>query len=500
MTCDSDILLSEAVPQSGTDAAAPAEAAQQGLWSYRIACLFLILYYIRPQDWVPGMAGMNIIRPVMLLWGMAMTMEGLHSPMRGFFRTPHDWAMLAFYVYVVWNAPGEAGAAGGMFSLVVFYYLTTQSLSSWTKLLGYLRLWTWLLIIIAIFGVLQTFGIDITAGKEITDFGKGRLALGTWTCNNPNALGHTVAAALPLGYVMLFWRMNGFSRFVIFPAAIVLILDCIWNTQSKGSFLVGAGLAVLGLVVGRPKWLQVIVLAAAMTTGVGALSFLPRMERMSSLSSEEGVMGRLMAWEKAREAFDRSTTGAGWRQFQAWITVKDGARWIVEPKSTHSSYVQIAADLGMPGLFIWLLIPICTLRSVLFARVEKSGTEERCRRAILLLITAYMISSWMINREYHTEYYLIAAVGAAFYRLTTAGSLESAASIEKKAEEATADSQQPEWAPPFVEQASGSSPALNAPATATRRLWLRLDWMDLSVSWAATWLVIYIWDYVLRSL
>ncbi len=502
MTSDSEILLHEAVPQTQTVVGVSEKSEHQGLWSYRIAFLFLALYYIRPQDWLPGMAGMNIIRPVMVLWVMAMVVEGLHSPLRGFFRTAHDWAMLVFYIYVVWNAPSEAGAGSAMFSLVIFYYLTTQSLSSWKKLLGYLRAWTWLLIIIALFGVLQTFGIDVTGGKEITDFGKGRLALGTWTCNNPNALGHTVAAAVPLCYVMLFWRMSGFSRMVLFPAALTLIVDCAWNTQSKGSFLVGAGLGVLVFVMGRPKWVQIIVLASAMTVGVGALSFMPRMESMGSLSSEEGVMGRLMAWEMAREAYDRNTTGAGWKQFRAYITVKEGSRWIVEDKSTHSSYVQVAADLGMPGLFLWLLIPICTLRSVIFANVEKNGPEERCRRAILLLVTAYMVSSWMINREYHTEYYLIAAVGAAFHRLITAQRLQEQAvtGTAEKSMEKDAESQQVEWSlsssvdAPWIKHSEGKA------AIASKRLWLRLDWIDFAATWAGTWVVVYIWDYVLRSL
>lgn len=234
MTSLSSAFESETGSHAGQEAV-PQSDESQGVWSYRVALLFLALYYIRPQDWVPGMAGFNIIRPVMLMWGMAMLGEGIQSPLRGFFRTPHDWAMLIFYGYVVWTSPAQAGAGMGLFSVVIFYYLTTQSLSSWEKLLGYLRVWTWLLIVIALFGVLQTVGVDITGGREITEFGRGRLALGTWTCNNANALGHTVAAAMPLSYLMLFWRSSMFSRIVLFPAAIAVIVACAWETQSKGS-------------------------------------------------------------------------------------------------------------------------------------------------------------------------------------------------------------------------------------------------------------------------
>lgn len=493
MSYSSSSLAPDVSPQAAEDEVLPMET---GGWSYRVALLFLALYYIRPQDWVPGMAGMNVIRPVMLIWGVAMLAEGLQSPLRGFFRTAHDWAMLAFYIYIVWNAPGEAGAASGMFSLVIFYYLTTQSLSSWGNLLGYLRLWTWLLIILAVLGVLQTMGIDITGGKHITESGKGRLALGTWICDNSNALGHTLAAGIPLSYMMFFWRRGGLSRLVLFPSAIALILTCIWYTQSKGSFLVGAGLLVLLFVVGRPKWIQMIVLVTAMTAGVGALSFMPRMERMGSLRSDEGVMGRLMAWEKAREAVERSTTGAGWKQFQAWITFREGNLYITEWKSTHSSYVQIGGDLGKPGLCLWLLVLTCSYRGVLFHKAA-NDEEERCRRSIILILTAYMASSWMINREYHTEYYLIAAIAAAFCRLSTARMLQPDA--EGESEEGGVP-KKPEWSLPTYELAPWLKPDEGGPATVTRKLWLRPDWIDLLAACVGTWLVLYIWDYILKNL
>jgi len=472
----------------------------RGRWSYRVALLFLGLYYIRPQDWVPGMAGFNIIRPVMFLWAAVMMAGGLTSPLRGFFRTPHDWAMLAFYSYVVWNAPAQADAGMGMFSLVVFFYLTTQALSSWQRLLGYLRTWMWLLIIVALLGVLQIIGLDITSGADETDYNRGRLALGTWTCNNPNALGHTVVAALPLSYMLLFWRSSAFSRIVLFPVAILLIITCAWETQSKGCFLAGAGLLVLVFVVGRPKWVKIIVLMSAMTAGVGALSFMPRMEGMQDMRSEEGIMARIMAWENAYQTMARNTTGAGWRQFEAWITfVDENGQLVTEPKSTHSSYIQVGADLGKYGIYLWLLVLCCAFRSVIFYKSEDE-MQERCRRAILFILAAYMASSWMINREYYTEYYLIAALGAAFHRLTMAATMRPVLKATHAGDENVEGAQSPAfpWALPAYEQVSWLSP-VSVPVV-PRKLWIRLDVIDVAVAGAGTWAVLYIWEAVNATL
>lgn len=219
------------------------------------------------------------------------------------------------------------------------------------------------------------------------------------------------------------------------------------------------------------------------------------MKSMDNLRSEEGVIGRLMAWENAHQTMDRNFTGAGWRQFESWITFVDASgRLITEPKSTHSSYVQIGADLGRPGIFLWLLILFCTFRSVAFYKAEDE-VQERCRRAVLLLLIAYMVSSWMINREYHTEYYLIAAIGAAFHRLAIARATRPVSEVVEEEASKTFD-----WKLPAYELAPWLNPADGAPATVTRKLWMSLDWKDFLAAGVGTWVVLYIWDYVLRSL
>ncbi len=472
-------------------------------WNYRLAVLFLAFYYIRPQDWLPGLVGFNIVRPLMVAWVMVLMTEGSRSPVRGWFRTPHDWVMLALYTYIVWNAPKEAGATMGMFSLVVFYYLTTQALSSWDRILGYLKAWNIMLVTLAAFGVLQTLGFDITQAKENTEkLFFGRLTLGTWMANNPNALGHTVVAAIPLSYALYFWRGNATGRMIIFPTCSILAAWCAWQTASKGSFLVGAMGLVLVFVIGRPKWIQILVLSAALTGGVGALSFMPRMDRMGDLRSDDGVAGRLLAWERARLSMDRNTYGVGWRQFMAFIDWKEGNYIMTVAKSTHSSYVQVGADLGVYGLFLWLLGIWTALRSLVFFK-SANETRERSRRAILLLVVSYAASSWMINREYHTEYYLLIAVAAAVHRLRLAQEIEGedmsferhpSNSIAIKSSRHDYSSKSHE-ADDEVTEDEEISESENKYA-----IWKRLGFIDLAAGIAFVYIVVQIWDYVLGHL
>jgi hypothetical protein len=479
-------------PQEPT-LSAPAEG---GNGSFRFALLFLAIYYIRPQDWVPGLAGFNIVRPIMLLWIVALVVGRSRSPLQGWLRTPHDWAMLFLYSYVAWNAPSEAGAKMGMLSLVVFYYLTTHALSTWERVLGYLKVWNVLLLILAAFGVLLTLGLDITKGQEMTDYYQGRVSLGTWMANNPNALGHTVVVAIPLSYLLYFWRGSATGRLILFPLCVALVGWCAWETESKGAFLVGGILSAMLFVVGRPRWMQIFVIIASFSVGMGALKFLPRMEKMGDLRSDDGVQGRLMAWEMAQTAMELNPTGVGWRQFVALVDWQDGNYWhYADPKSTHSSIVQIGADLGKYGLFIWLLVIWTGLRTLIFFKA-RNDTEERCRRATMLMLTAYLISGWMINREYHTEYYLLVALAASIHRLNIARSLES---YRVETENAPAISP---WSVPiinYINQPERANESIRAQSKA-RHLWNKINLVDITMAIIATWTVIEIWDYILKNL
>lgn len=503
----------------------------------KAAIFFVFLYYIRPQDWVAGMEGFNIIRPMILFWGWALYNARQRSPVAGVLKTPHDWIMMAYWAWVVWTAQEAQAALTGFLTLLVFYSFTVHSITSWSRVMLYLKGLNYALLLIALLAVLSLFKIDFVHAIEATEINEGRLCIGTWMHNNPNALGHSVAVVVPLSYLLYFWRGSAMGRFVIFPLQSSLALFCIYETQSKGAFLVTAFLMLMIFVIGRPLIVKIFALALALSMGVSALSFLPRMSEMSSLRADEGVQGRLMAWELAKTSMENSP--AGWKQFVAYINW----RGLTVKKATHSSYVQLGADLGIEGIFIYLLALWAAFRStLLLARLGRENEQiERCRRIMAILILACVISNWMINREYHTEYFLLIAIAAAMHRLYQAQdekSLEldgqqSVGELLNNSEsvvlpralggrlptvrsESTAirlDS----LVPPQTVLASGQSAPLSAAGLTTSSavdghestpvgpqeraaFWNRLQVLDLTVAAALTWTVIYIWEYVLKNL
>ena len=164
------------------------------------ASAILVLYYIRPQDWVPGLAGANLIQPVALIAMMAVILRRRTRNNTFSGRVPHDWLMLIYGAYIVYTAPDFSEALKGFLPLGVFYWVTIESLDNRRRLGTYLRLWLGMLFCVAGLAVMSLFGFDLTGAVEMTERFKGRLAIGTWIHGNPNSIAHTVIVAIPICY------------------------------------------------------------------------------------------------------------------------------------------------------------------------------------------------------------------------------------------------------------------------------------------------------------
>ena len=456
--------------------------------------LFLTLYFIRPQDWVPGLAGMNVAKPTMLLGIVGLLMRNRKSILNApypFRATPHEWIMAIYLGYIVFTSPDPLHSVAYLVPKATGFFLTLHSLTSLDRAERFLRWWRWSLAAVAFMGVCTLIGFDFTGSQPMTDAGKGRLAINTWMLDNANAVGHTLVTLLPLLYFGLVkGRPMSKSLMALPPAA--MACWCLWSTQSKGAYVVGAALLVFSVMLGRPWWLKISVLALAIGMGGTLLSALPRMSEMSHLKSDEGVTGRLMAWEIARNVTRTTVTGEGFMGFHANI------RWEgkVVSKATHSAYVQVGGDLGIPGLLLYLSTLCCGLRTMItYYGVSKE--LDRVRGALFSLLLAYMASGWMINRSYHLEFFLIIGAIAAYQRLCVRA-VTSAAAAAVPAPSLVAKPVGA-WLRKRVAANKPSSPNLQLLAARLKK-WQRYGLLDLGLALVSLELVLDTWDYVLTSL
>ncbi len=372
--------------------------------------LFLALYYIRPHEWLGIVAA---LRPVMLSMAIGIfAMFNREKPLtlKDIFRTPHDWMMLLYFLWIVFSAPNPAEALGRCYNLFVFYIVTVQALSNIQRLQKFLTWWAFLILGIAVMALLSEIGIDPTGSNEMTHgIMQNRLILNTSLFNNPNALGHSVVPCLMMLYYVMYWKRPVFSKIATIPLAL-LALYCIYLTVSKGSFLSAFACMVLGYSFGRPKWAQITILALAVSVGYSSLYLLPRMNELKKGRSDPAIQGRIAAWQLGLDTMKRSNTGVGIGHFKDEFFRRNHY-----DKAGHSSYVQLGTETGYTGLFLFLGIMYCGIRTLVAAKTT-SEDEERVRRTLFVLLCAYIVSSWMVDFGFRATYFLTIASIAAFHR------------------------------------------------------------------------------------
>jgi len=301
-------------------------------------------------------------------------------------------------------------------------------------------------------------------------------------------LGHTLITAIPLAYFLYFWKKS-IGRKILAAGIVMVCFSAVYQTESKGAVVAGFVSIVLSYSFGKSKFVQILLLSAALAGGGAAISLMPRMETMGSMRSDEGIQGRLLAWDQAKIAVQNHFTGEGWKTFHAII------KWqkIWMPKATHSSYVKLGADLGYPGMFLYVGILWLGVRTLLRAK-PMDDELRRCQQCLFTLIISYIISNWMIDRAYHTEFFLFMAAIGAYHRL---------ALLNKELNENLEEPQEiPAWQLPpitswLADQRTQSTSAQNM---IFKYSLTKPSVVDAVIALCGTYLIFYIWDYILINL
>lgn len=396
---------------------------------------------------------------------------------RELLKTPHDSLMLIYFLWVVFTSGAIISTLGSIHNVFLFYLVTVLALSSLRRIQIYLVCWTGLILIIAAFAIASEYGFDPMGSYDLTHGRmKGRLSLNLSIFENPNVLGHSVAPALLLLFFLLVWKRPIFARVAVLPL-FALPVFCIFLTASKGAFLACFAMALAGFCFGRPKLVQLWLLAGALTIGWAAVSQLPRMQELSQGSQEAGIAGRVIAFRYGHDAMRGNLTGVGYDNF-----LKEVTRVYNYSVTPHSSYVNVGAQTGFPGLLLFCGILYCCFRTLLFMKTN-SIEEERVRRLLFVLLISYEFSSWMIDWAFRAYFFLIVAAIAGFHRhLLTREAVPVQSPQPPAAFEADIDTAN---RPEKTEKPS-------------RPLWNRLRWIDLGLIFAATWATVFFWKFAMR--
>jgi O-antigen ligase len=204
-------------------------------------------------------------------------------------------------------------------------------------------------------------------------------------------------------------------------ASVLVLTVLVLMTQSRGALIALAVFAVLALTSQRRRpgallLAGAVVAAAALFAPAGAwerargLVHLTSTETLAQADHEGSARQRFVIWTVAAAVIaDQPVTGVGlgaYPQAHERYAASEGVAWVAGGKrDTHSTYLNVAAETGYPGLLLFLAM----LGAVVWA-------AERARRSVRTVDPAAADRIWLLEAGLFA--YLAAGVFGSFAHLS----------------------------------------------------------------------------------
>jgi len=365
---------------------------------------YLIFLYIRPQEFIPGFVGF----PIMLMIsaataGVTVLVMIVRRTSLGVGRAPQNWLMLWMFVAMVlsqavrFNVYALEITLDRFIPTTLMFFLIVALSSTQTKVKITIYLLLIMTVFLAVTGIYQFYAGVSLGGQEMYE---GRIqSIGIFS--DPNDLAMALLLVLPLTMLHMF-SGNAFVKafyFVIFA----LLSYAVYLTGSRGGTLAYGLLMFLffsrrwglakGLIVGA---VMAVVIFAAGPSRMGDIS-----------TGEASAAGRIEAWTIALDLFQSYPVfGVGAWQFTEYHF-----------RVVHNSLLQCASELGLFGLFPWIMLFYISIKNLHFIsrKCREVGETELgfLADAVNFALVAYLAAAMFLSRTYTEVPYILLALAAA---------------------------------------------------------------------------------------
>jgi O-antigen ligase len=261
---------------------------------------------------------------------------------------------------------------------------------------------------------------------------------------DPNFFAAYQLVALPLVVVLATVARKRWLR-VALVATVVVVIGSVLMSVSRGGLLTLAVIAIAMVALparsffGTPSQkkalLAVCVVGGAIAFSVSAGSVVPRLKATfagESTSATAQGSGRLEIWAAAwMSAKQRPFVGLGYGAFRDEsdnLLVRTPGinfqHFEVRPQEVHNAYLGSLAELGIPGLVLFLglltSIALALRRVAKGARAAGADFIARVANALLLSLLGWSIASLFVSSETSRELWIMLGLTLALPRLIRA--------------------------------------------------------------------------------
>ena len=396
--------------------------------AYASLIIYVLVLFIRPQEWVPGILSLNII-----VWiaGFAVlaTVLGMADNKWRFKNAPQNGLVFGFFVAVLvsnllcfespLNLHPTLFAFTNFGKIVFFFYLISINLQTVRQVRGLIAVLIIGCLFMAIHGILQIHseaGTGFGGQLPLNEHGIMRIqAFGFFA--DPNDLALALVVALPF-VANVIHRPGSSAPVRLLCLAIAGTLGyAIYLTQSRGGWLALAITTMCYLLLNFRMKKIAVVMGILMTVGLMLLA--PGRVASGSMTGEdESARGRMVAWTDGNRMLKRSPFfGVGYERFTDF---SEGN------KVAHNSFVHCYGELGLFGYFFWLALLFASAKDCVALGKDVTSEDPKRRefgrlgRVMLASFIGYLAAAVFLSRTYTPLLFLmfglIAGLHAAYER------------------------------------------------------------------------------------
>ncbi|OOG53669.1 O-antigen ligase family protein [Rhodanobacter sp. C03] len=380
-----------------------------------LSLLYLVLTIIRPQDYMPGLAGVPVL-PVVLLLAFALWLSSAGKALAA-----PQFLILPIFLLVMLLSDMANGWLGGAAEqlmkfgpvVIAFFVLATAVSASQRRVVITFAVFALCAMVLALHGVDQFnngvgwTGMGLSEDSRIQYVG---------IFNDPNDLGLLFVTTWPMALYLS--SRGGFPGRVFWLAGAALLLYGIYLTNSRGAFL-----AVM-VIVAVYLWRKRGFATSLVLSSIGMMGLMLMKTRAQDISvDDESAFGRVDAWYEGLHMFlSHPLLGIGAGNFTDYNDL-----------TAHNSFVLVLAETGFLGYVLWLafvgysfMMTLRILRNRVDASVQTAivpagkaaklavdGDLEResgIALTLLLSLCGMFAAAFFLSRSYMIVMYLLIAV------------------------------------------------------------------------------------------
>jgi len=383
-----------------------------------LLCLFTLLVFMRPTDYIPWLMGSNILDIVagLCLFVLLLRFDRLYHGPHNIFLFGFLLAGILSHVAYDVNVEGIISTFFIFLKLAVVYLLVANVINSPQRLTQYFIFLSGLLLVVGLnalwqvdhrisyFGGVKPLIQVLRDPKDIVPPIKTLRIRGIGIFEDPNDLGQILVLGGMLSLGVLLTSRSVLSRIYQVLAISVFAL-AIYHTNSRGTIL--ALIAGLGYYVVRsgrrllPKLVGASLLFLVLTLGPS------RTEFMTTASSKD----RLELWSTAINLFkEHPIIGVGVGRFSDAADIG---------KTAHQSYLLVLSEMGLVGYYFWLgliflfFFTIHTIRKKLLPETEEERNVLLLFNIVEAGVFGYLIAAYFLSRSYQFPLFLLLGLSPA---------------------------------------------------------------------------------------